>query len=219
MQARPIRAVLADDHPIMRAGIKSLIDREPEIACVGEAANGYEALRLVAQLAPDVLVLDLSMPDLNGVGVARRLHEAGSATKIIALTVHEEPAWLRQLLEVGMGGYALKRSAANDLVRAIRIVAAGGTWFDPAIAGQIVEATMRRTHAGRSDQVLDLSEREADVLRQTVLGHSNKEIAELLHLGVRTVETYKTRAMDKLGFTSKVDVIRYAIDKGWFGGV
>jgi DNA-binding NarL/FixJ family response regulator len=217
MSAQQIRIVLADDHPIMRAGIRGLIDQEQDMACAGEASDGLEALRMTTELLPDVLVLDMSMPGLSGVGVARRLYERGIASKILALTVHEQPAWLRQLLEVGMGGYVLKRSAASDLIRAIHTVSAGGTWFDPSIAGQIVEATMRRHHAGKPDCAADLSEREHEVLRPNVLGHSNKEIAEQLHLGVRTVETYKTRAMEKLGFRSRVDVLRYALDKGWLG--
>jgi DNA-binding NarL/FixJ family response regulator len=215
MRAEQMRIILADDHPIMRAGIRGLIDQEPDMACAGEASDGPEALCMTTELLPDVLVLDMSMPGLNGVGVARRLHERGISSKVLALTVHEQPAWVRQLLEVGMGGYVLKRSAASDLIRAIRTVSAGGTWFDPAIAGQIVEATMRRSSTAKSGPAADLSEREREVLRLTVLGHANKEIAEQLRLGVRTVETYKTRAMEKLGFRSRVDAIRYALDKGW----
>lgn len=215
MTRRPIRAVLADDHPIMRAGIRSLIEREPGVVCVGEAADGHEALRLAIDVSPDVLVLDMSMPLMTGVAVARHLRQVEAPTKIIALTVHEQPAWLRQLLEVGMGGYVLKRSAASDLVRAIHVVAAGGTWFDPGVAGQIVDATTRRKPTADFDRSRVLSEREMDVLRLDILGYANKEIARQLGVGVRTVETYKTRAMEKLGFSNKVDAIRYALDKGW----
>jgi DNA-binding NarL/FixJ family response regulator len=217
--AEPTSIVLADDHPIVRAGFKSLVEPEPDIICVGEASDGLEAVHMATDLQPAILVLDMSMPHLNGLGVVRRLRQEGVLSKIIALTVHDEPAWLRQLLELGMGGYVLKRSAASDLIRAIRIVAEGGTWFDPAIAGQIVEATMRRNQTGPSDRVTELSERELEVLRLNVLGHSNKEIAEQLHIGVRTVETYKTRALEKLGFSNKCDIIRYAVGKGWLNNL
>jgi DNA-binding NarL/FixJ family response regulator len=215
MTAQQISIILADDHPIMLAGIRGLIDQEPDMACAGEASDGLEALCMTTELLPDVLVLDMSMPGLNGVGVARRLYERGVSSKILALTVHEQPAWVRQLLEIGMGGYVLKRSAASDLIRATRTISAGGTWFDPAIAGQIVEATMRQNTTAKSDCAAFLSEREREVLRLTVLGHANKEIGEQLRIGARTVETYKTRAMEKLGFRRRVDAIRYALDKGW----
>ena len=132
---------------------------------------------------------------------------------MIALTVHEQVAILRQLIEVGMGGYVLKRTAASDLVRAIRAVAGGGTWFDPAIAGQILGAMANKGNSG--DGLPDLSEREEEVVRLWALGNAAKEISAQLKMGVRTVETYKVRAMEKLGFTSRKDVVRYAADKGW----
>jgi DNA-binding NarL/FixJ family response regulator len=218
MPSKPVRVLLADDHPIVLAGIKALISLATDMEVVGEASNGPDALSMAADLRPDIAVLDMSMPGLNGIIVARRLREAGSRCKIIALTVHQEPAYLRQLLEVGMGGYVLKRSAADDLVRAIRVVHGGGVYFDPAIAGQIVETTMRRSQDVALARTVELSERELDVLRLTALGHSNKAIATELVLGIKTVETYKARAMEKLGFRSRVDVIRYAMDNGWLSG-
>ncbi len=210
-----IRLLLADDHPIVLEGIKALIAVAPDIEVTGEACNGFEALAMALELRPHIAVLDMSMPGLNGIAVARRLRAARSACKIIALTVHEETAYLRQLLEVGMGGYVLKRSAADDLVRAIRIVDGGGAYFDPMIAGMIVETTKRRSNDTILTAPADLSDRELDVLRLTALGHSNKAIAADLTLGIKTVETYKARAMEKLGFRSRVDVVRYAMDKGW----
>ena len=210
-----IRLLLADDHPIVLEGIKALIALAPDIEVAGAASNGLEALAMALELQPDIAVLDMSMPGLNGIAVARRLLASGSACKVIALTVHEESAYLRQLLEIGMGGYVLKRSAADDLVRAIRIVDGGGAYLDPMIAGMIVETTKRRSSDALLASLADLSERELDVLRLTALGHSNKVIAADLLLGIKTVETYKARAMEKLGFRSRVDVVRYAMDKGW----
>ena len=215
MVTHPVRVLLADDHPIVLAGIRALLTQDSGVEIVAEASDGQEALRLTIALRPDIAVLDMSMPVMSGAAVARRLREAGSPCKIIALTVHEESAYLRQLLEAGMGGYILKRSAADDLLRAIWVVADGGVYFDPAIAGHIVQTTMRRTQDGAPAGAVDLSEREMDVLRLTALGHSNKAIASELGIAVKTVETYKTRAMEKLGFRSRVDVIRYALGKGW----
>ena len=211
----PLRVMLADDHPVVLAGIQALLAVDPDLVIVGSASDGLEAIRMAIELHPDVLVLDMSMPGLNGVTVARRLRDSGASCKIIALTVHEEAAYLRQLLELGMGGYVLKRSAADALVRAIRIVADGGVYLDPAIAGQIVDTTMRRAHDNAPAKAADLSEREEDVLRMTAMGHSNKVIARELAIGVKTVESYKARATEKLGFKSRVDVIRYALGKGW----
>jgi DNA-binding NarL/FixJ family response regulator len=210
--------ILADDHPIVLAGIKALVALAPDIEVIGEATNGAEALTMINTLQPDVVVLDMSMPELNGVVVARRLYEAGSSCKIIALTVHEEPAYLRQLLEVGMGGYVLKRSAAEELVRAIHVVYRGGTHFDPRIAGLVAENTVRRSQSMTSANTAILTQRENDVLRMTALGHSQKAIAASLALSIKTVDTYKLRAMEKLSFRSRVDLVRYAFDQGWLSG-
>src|SRR3974390_3285569 len=160
MARQAIRVLLADDHPLILAGIRSLLAEYPDIEIIGEASDGLEALRMASNLHPDVVVLDMSMPGMNGVAVARRLRDAGVLSKVIALTVHEESAYLRQLLEVGMGGYVLKRSAANDLARAIRIVSTGGVYFDPGIAGQIVKTTIQRAQATVPTGSVFLSDRE-----------------------------------------------------------
>ncbi len=214
MSEAAIRIVLADDHPIVLAGIRALLSEHSDIEVVGQAMTGPAALRLITELRPDIAVLDMSMPQMSGLTVAQRLSDAGVVCKIIALTVHEEPTYLRQLLELGMGGYVLKRSATDDLVRAIRIVSHGGVYFDPIIASQLVDITTRRHEPGL-DGPVELSERESEVLKLAALGFSNKAVAVRLELGVKTVETYKARAMEKLGFHSRVDVIRYAADKGW----
>lgn len=218
MTTRTLHVLLADDHPFILAGIRSLLALDPNIVIAGEASDGPEALRMALELRPDVVVLDLSMPGLNGIAVARRLREMRSPSKVVAMTVHEEPAYLRQLLEIGMGGYVLKRSAADDLVRAIWVVAGGGVYLDPAIAAQIVDTSVRRLQEHTPVQAAELSEREIAVLKLTALGHSNKAIAAELALGVKTVETYKTRAMEKLDFRGRVDVVRYALGKGWLEG-
>jgi DNA-binding NarL/FixJ family response regulator len=215
MSAPLIRVVLADDHPVFLAGLRSLVEAVNDIEVIGCATNGAEALTMILERTPDIAVLDLSMPQLDGIGVVRRLRAQRSACKVIALTAHEGTAYLRQLLELGMGGYVLKRSAATEIPRAIRAVHGGGVYFDPDIAAQLLGSVSARPQPSPFAAVAELSEREAEVLRLTALGHSNKSIAAELNLGVKTVETYKARAMGKLGFRSRVDIVRYASDKGW----
>jgi DNA-binding NarL/FixJ family response regulator len=214
MTPGPVRILMVDDHPIVLAGLKALVGANSDFAVVGEARDGRTALRLAGQLVPDVVVMDISLPEMNGIELAAALRAELPECRILVLTVHEERAYLRQLVELGVGGYLLKRSAADELPRAIHAVAAGGMYLDPAIAGKVVGRLARRAgdHAG---QQAELSERETDVLRLVAGGHSNKAIASRLNISVKTVETYKARAMEKLGFSSRVDVVRYAADQGW----
>lgn len=210
-----IRVALADDHPIVLAGIKALLQAAPEIDIVGEASDGAEALRLFCEAEPDVAVLDISMPGLNGLEVARRLSRECPDVRLLALTVHEDRAYVQPLLEAGAQGYLLKRSAAEDLVRAIRAIAAGGTYLDPAVAGQaIADLTQRATGSTSSRETL--SDRETEVLRLTAQGFSNKDIAGRLDVSLKTVETYKARASEKLGLRTRTDIVRYGVAQGWF---
>ena len=211
-----LRVFLADDHPVVLAGVKALITADDGLEVVGEAADGKTALRLATELSPDIVILDISMPGLNGVKVAEMLRTACPNCKILALTVHEDRGYLRQLLELGVAGYMLKRSAAEDLVRALRAIASGGLYLDPAVAGKAIgDAAGLRMGAASVGEATDLSEREIDVLRLTASGHSNKSTAQELRIGVKTVETYKARAMEKLGFRTRVELVRYAVSKGW----
>jgi DNA-binding NarL/FixJ family response regulator len=216
MDTLPLRILMADDHPIVLAGLKALVQTDPSLQIVGEARDGQTALRLALELRPDAVVLDLSMPEMNGAEVARALLAEQPNCRILVLTVHEDRAYLRRLLDAGVAGYLVKRSAADELIRAIHAVAAGGTYLDPAIAGKVV-GTGGAGVARAAGQVADLSEREADVLRLIAHGHSNKEISARLEISVKTIETYKARAMEKLGFKTRVDVVRYAAAQGWLG--
>ncbi|RYC29477.1 response regulator transcription factor [Lichenibacterium minor] len=212
-----IRVVVADDHPVVLAGIKAMLQSAPEIDLVGEAGDGAGALRLVAAERPDVAVLDISMPEINGLDLARRIAVEAPGVKVITLTVHEDRAYVQQLLDAGARGYLLKRSAAEDLVRAVRAVAEGGLYLDPSVAGKALAETAATEKAAAADAVL--SPREADVLRFTAQGFSNKEIAIRLEVGVKTVETYKARASDKLGLRSRAEIVRYGAVKGWLAGL
>lgn len=213
----PVRVFLADDHPVVLSGMKALIVADASLELVGEAQDGPTALRRASELQPDVAVLDLSMPGLNGIDVARKLLAACPQCRVLVLTVHEDGAYLRQVLELGVAGYVLKRSATEELNRGIHAVAAGGLYLDPAIAGRAVgRHRVPQAHKlGEIDGVSELSPREIEVLRLAAVGHSNKTIAAKLQIGAKSVETYKARAMSKLGFRSRVELIRFALSKGW----
>jgi DNA-binding NarL/FixJ family response regulator len=209
----PLQVYLADDHPLVLDGIKALILADAGLELVGAARDGATALRQAIELRPDVAVLDLSMPGVNGIEVARQLLAACPQCRVLILTVQEDGAYLRQLLDLGVAGYVLKRSATDELRRAIHAVADGGIYLDPAIAALAIG----RGAAGAQvvPEAADLSPREVEVLRLTAIGHSNKSIANMLHIGVKSVDTYKARAMEKLGFRNRVEVVRFAVSKGW----
>jgi len=211
----PIRVLMVDDHPVVLAGLKALVGADPDFVIVGEARDGRTALRMAVQLVPDVVVMDISLPEMNGIELAAALRAERPECRVLVLTVHEERAYLRQVIELGVGGYLLKRSAADELPRAIHAVAAGGMYLDPAIAGKVVGRLAPGAAQPQAGQAADLSERETDVLRLIAGGHSNKAISARLNISVKTVETYKARAMEKLGFHSRVDVVRYAAEQGW----
>lgn len=213
-----LRIVLADDHAVVREGLKHLVNAQPDMEVVGEAADGEAAWRAARELAPDVLVMDLSMPVLSGAEATERVRRDCPGVKILALTVHEESVYLELQLRAGASGYVLKRAAAVDLVRAVRTVAAGGTYIDPSIAGTLVEGYLGAREIAADAPHDALSEREREVLVRIARGYSNKEIAAQLALSVKTVETYKARMAEKLGLRTRVDIVRYAARQGWLEG-
>lgn len=214
-----LRVLLADDHGIIRDGLKWLINVQEDMEVVGEAEDGEAACRLAKECTPDVVVMDVSMPGMGGAQATERLKRARPDTKVLVLTAYEDKSYLRQLLKAGASGYLLKRAAANELIHAIRTVASGGVYIDPTLAGKVVDGFVRQQPLGRAPQQADeLSEREADVLRLLARGHTYKEIAVRLGIGVKTVETYKTRLMEKLELRSRADIIRYAVRQGWLQG-
>lgn len=211
-----IRVVLADDHPVVLAGIKALLNANPEIELAGEATNGGEALPMIRALAPDVAILDVSMPGLNGLELTERVANECPATSILVLTVHEDAAYVQPLLQAGARGYLLKRSAADDLLRAVRAVAIGGVYLDPSIAGHALADPSTVIGRSGSDEAGEaLSPRETEVLRLLAQGFSNKEIARRIDLSVKSVETYKARAAEKLGLRTRAEIIRYGASHGW----
>jgi DNA-binding NarL/FixJ family response regulator len=208
-----LRVLLADDHALVRDGLRALIDAHPDMRVVGEAENGHEAITQANLLAPDVVVLDVWMPQLDGVRAAPLLKRACPKAALIVVTACDDPRCLREVLDAGASGYVLKHAAVQELVGAIRAVATGGIYVDPRIAGELIGGNGSR--AGEGTQSTKLSEREAEVLRAIAQGYSNKEIAVQLQLSVRTVETYRARSMEKLGLSSRVDIVRYAAEQRW----
>ncbi len=211
-----IRIVLADDHPIVLDGLRNLIRAEPDFELVGEASSGLAALKIIREQRPDVAVLDISMPELNGIMLSRRLATDMPALKLLVLTLHEDRAYLNQALEAGVRGYVLKRSAVENLVQAVRAVLVGGLYIDPAIVGRVFESKqVNKRLAARKGVSPALTDREADVLKMAALGFTNKEIASRLDVGVKSIETYKARGLEKLGLKTRAELVRYASGQGW----
>jgi len=210
-----LRVVLADDHAVVREGLKALVNAQVDMRVVGEAADGEAAWRAARELTPDVLVMDLSMPGVGGAEATERVRRDCPGVKVLALTAHEERLYLTQLLRAGASGYVLKRAAAAELVGAVRTVAAGGTYVDPSLAGTVVAGYLDAQAAAERPTHDALSDREREVLVRIARGFSNKEIAAALGVSVKTVETYKTRMGEKLGLRTRVEIVRYAVRQGW----
>ena len=202
-----IRVLLAEDHETVRAGLKLLIDGQPDMVVVGEVGDGEAALAQAPSLQPDVAVLDVSMPRMNGLVAARLIREILPATAVVALTRYNDVAYVKALLDAGASGYVLKQSASVELLDAIRAAARGEQHMDVALA----RAAPRPGSPNRPT----ITAREAEVLRLMALGHSNKEIAQTLTIAVKTVEVHKANAMRKLGLSGRIDVIKYAVLQGW----
>jgi DNA-binding NarL/FixJ family response regulator len=213
-----LRIFLADDHAVVREGLKALINAQPGMMVCGEAGDGRTACEQVEQLRPNVVVMDVSLPELGGAQATERLTRACPEVKVLALTVHEDKGYLRQLLEAGAAGYVLKRAAPTELIRALCTVARGDMYIDPALARTVVGGFVRPPSRKGASSPGELSDREEEVVRLTAAGHSNKEIAGQLGLSVKTVETYRARSMEKLGLRSRADLVRYAVQRGWLQG-
>ena len=216
MTNKKIRVALADDHPIVLAGLRNLIETGSGLELVGESATGQSALKLVRDRLPDVAVIDISMPEINGIALARRLADDCPGVRVIILTLYEERSFLKQALAAGVKGYVLKRSAAENLVSAIRAVKSGAVYIDPSFGEDVQDsvAVLPSRTAGTGD-ALGLTERETSVLRYSALGLTTKEIAARLDVGSKTVETYKSRASEKLGLKTRAEIVRFAAAQGW----
>ena len=210
---KKLRVFLAEDQTILRHSLKALIANEPDLQVVGDAGDGEEAVRRVQSLRPDIVVMDVSMPRMDGVQATLAIKRSCPEVKVLALTVHETRSHMRRALQAGASGYVVKRSAAEELIQALHAVAANGVYLDPIVAAKL--AGTPKTPAAVTPDRQTLSDREVEVLRLIALGYANKEIAAQLDLSVKTVETFKARSMEKVGLHSRVDIVRHAMDRGW----
>jgi DNA-binding NarL/FixJ family response regulator len=212
---RKIRILIADDHPVLRRGLRALIEEEPDMEVVGEAGNGLEAVQLAERLRPDVVIMDISMPELDGLEATRRIRERSPSTYILILTVHAQERYLFPVLKAGASGYVRKTAADEELIEAIRVVARGDVFLYPSATRMLLDDYLAQVRAGREqDSYESLSEREREILRLLAEGHTNAEIAQKLNLSVKTVETYRTRIMEKLHLRTRAELVRYALRKG-----
>ncbi|MCP3974261.1 MAG: response regulator transcription factor [bacterium] len=218
----PIRIVIADDHTVLRAGLRALLEAEPDIEVVGEAQDGVDCVGRAVELEPDVILLDINMPHCNGLEALAQITELCPATKVLVLTMLDDAVYLRQVLASGGSGYVLKQAAGDELLTAIRTVQDGGVFLHPhhavVLAGEGSDPDPTRDEFGiggeKRDRLHSLSERESEVFRLVALGHSNSEIAELMFLSVKTIETYKSRLMRKLGLGTRAELVRFALEVG-----
>jgi two-component system response regulator NreC len=209
-----IKVLLADDHQIMREGLASLLEKHPDLNVVGQAGEGRAAVRLAQELQPDVVVMDIGMPGLNGIEATRQIVAATPGVKVIALSVHAESPFVAGMLQAGAAGYLLKHNAAEELVRAVRLVVQGQTYLCPQIAGQVVEGFVGKGSPAGPSVFTVLSPREREVLQLYAEGKITRQIAALLHISPKTVEFHRRQIMDKLGYSSFADLIKYAIREG-----
>ena len=214
----PVRVLLADDHVTVRHGLRLLIDAQPDMQVVGEASDGKQALQLAAETRPDVVVMDISMPGMNGLLATREMRRRHPRTAIVTLTRHGDDAYLQELLRAGVAGYVLKQSEPAELIHAIRATAAGGQYVDSALTARVTAQFRSKEARGAPKPGGILSDRESEVLRLIATGYSNKEIASRLEVSVKTVEAHKANAMRKLELRGRIDIVKYAILQGWLHG-
>ena len=212
----PIRIVLCDDHQIIREGLRSLLEKQPDMSVVGEALNGLGAIKLVAEKKPDIVILDIAMPEMNGIATARRIFMDNPKVKVLALSMHSDHHFVTEMLEAGASGYMLKDSAFGELTNAIRTIISGGLFISPHIAGNVLEEFSRRAKPGHTPvrHVTQLSQREKEILQFISEGHSTKEIASKINVSVKTVETHRQHIMQKVGAHNVAALTKYAVREG-----
>jgi len=219
MSEKKLRILLGDDHAVMRAGLRVLLNLEEDIEVVGEAADGEEVVKMVDETLPDLVLLDLTMPNLSGLECIERILEKHPTMKILVLTMHDDEEYMKAVIRAGGKGYVLKKAADVELLLAIRTVSRGELYIYPPMAAALLyQMVGPQTSGSKEKKEKGLSEREREVLKYLALGHTNQDIAELLHISVKTVETYKTRVMEKLDLRKRAELVRYAMENGIING-
>src|SRR5262245_3738378 len=214
-EPKRLRILLADDHVTVRHGLKLLVESQDDMEVVAEASDGAAAVRLAMECRPDIIVMDVSMPGMNGLVATQTLRRTLPSAAIVTLTRHADDAYLQELLRAGASAYVLKQSAPTELLQAIRATGAGGQYVDSSLTARVTAGFLGREGRTGSRGTTAITEREAEVLRLIASGYSNKEIAQQLDLSVKTVETHKANAMRKLDLNSRIDIVRYAVLQGW----
>ena len=212
---RKLRSLLADDHETVREGLKAILNRQVDMTVIAEAGDGRAAVEQSRMFTPDVVIIDISMPLVNGLKATKQIFESCPATRVLALTRHDDFGSVQQLLQAGVSGYVLKQSRSVELLQAIRAIASGRKYLDPSITDTVIADVSRRTPGLSRMAESQLSPREEQILQLVAWGMSNKDIAARVGIGVKTVETHKTNAMQKLRLTTRVDVVRFAVRQGW----
>jgi two-component system response regulator NreC len=211
----PVRILLADDHSILRMGLKMLIGAAPDLEVVGEAADGEEAIALAQRLEPDVVLMDISMPRVDGIKATKAIKRAVPQARVLMLTMHEDDEYLFRTIQAGGSGYVLKKAADDEVLDAIRHVAGGGAFLRPAVTTRLVQDYLERVGTGEeSDSYNKLTDREREILGLIANGHTNAQIAGLLVISVRTVESHRANIMEKLGLQNRAELVKYALRKG-----
>jgi two-component system, NarL family, response regulator NreC len=214
VKSSKIRVLIADDHAILRSGLKMLIDAQPDMTVVAEAQNGNQAIQLAKEMSPDVVILDVTMPERGGLHAIHDILQHRPDTRLLVLTMHEDLAYVRTALAAGATGYVLKKSVDADLLSAIRAVYKGRTYVDAELATELIQHTLPERARSGAKPADFLSEREVQVLKLVAEGFSSREIAHKIFVSIKTVETYRARFVEKLGLTSRADIVRYALETG-----
>lgn len=210
-----IRVLLADDHTILRAGLRMMLDAQPDIEVVGEASDGKQALAEAQRLQPHVVLMDITMPEMNGIEATRQVKRTLDSTRVLILTMHENEEYLFQVLRAGASGYILKEAAGTELISAIRIVYSGRFYMSPSAQSMMVGDYLQRVRSGEErDSYSALTEREREILKLVAEGHTNNQIAERLFISPKTVDTHRTHIMDKLNLHSRAELVKYAMRRG-----
>ncbi len=206
-----IRVLIVDDHAVVRAGLRYVLDHEPDVETVGEAGSAHEAVRAACDLQPDVVLMDLVLGEDSGLDATRDVLEAVASAKVLVLSMQDDPRYVREAIAAGASGYVVKEAADTDVVEAIRVVAGGKTYVHPSLGARLAAAD---TVAAAKAEADPLSEREREVLRLLALGHTNQEIAKMLFISVRTAETHRAHIMQKLRLSTRAELVRYALAEG-----